>query len=91
MSIGTAECYHCQNCPPGFGLAVPCGSTITSVTSLRCVSCKEGINYSDTHDYSMCKPCDHCNPHQEKTGQCKPEKDETVCGQCQSGYYEEVQ
>ena len=84
------ECRPCPNCPDGHGLSLVCGSTIEDISMMTCVPCVAGVNYSDTHGHSMCIPCRHCDPHQNKTGQCTPKKDDTICGTCNHGYYKEV-
>lgn len=80
----------CSNseCPPGTGLTVSCGTSISPSTPLECVFCVNGVNYSNTHDYSTCKSCRNCGKHQNKKGRCTREEDTTEClGTCIQGFY----
>ena len=75
-------------CPPGYGLNVPCGSSIPFNVSIHCVLCDKGISYSDAHDFSQCKTCTNCDPHEERSGWCGLEKDTIKCLRtCHKGFY----
>ena len=85
-----SEPWHCSNteCPFGLGLNVPCGTTISIDIQIKCVPCVKGVNYSNTHDYSICKSCRSCTKNENKTGKCTLEEDTTEClGTCYKGFY----
>ena len=66
-------------CPLGYGLNVPCGSSIPFNVSIHCVLCDEGVSYSDRHDFSQCKTCTNCDAHEERSGWCSLEEDTIKC------------
>ena len=78
------ECWDCSECPTGLGLSPQCGSRVTADADIECVSCVEGISYSDEHDVSSCKPCTICDPNEETIRPCTVEKN-AVCGKCKAG------
>ncbi|PFX29734.1 uncharacterized protein LOC111324497 [Stylophora pistillata] len=74
-------------CPPGLGLNVHCGTSIPFSMPIKCVSCVEGVNFSDT-THSTCKGCKICGKNEKKTGKCTLEEDTTNCsGICYKGFY----
>ena len=85
-----SEIWKCSNteCPPGAGLTVQCGTSISIHIPIKCVPCVKGLNYSNTHDHSTCKNCMNCTKNENKTGECIPEEDTTEClGTCYKGFY----
>lgn len=80
--------WKCSECPFGYGLSVPCGTSVPFNVSIECVPCVLGVSYSDRHDYSSCKPCKSCSNHEKRSGQCTVEEDTTRCLKtCDKGYY----
>lgn len=75
-------------CPTGHGSTVPCATSVSISTPIMCVPCTSGVNFSDTDDYTTCKSCRNCDKNEEKSGECTPESDTTVClGTCHKGFY----
>lgn len=82
--------WKCSNteCPPGSGLTVQCGTSISIHVQIKCVPCVKGVNYSNTHDHSTCKSCRNCTKNENKIGKCTLEEDTTEClGTCYKGFY----
>ncbi|XP_044181019.1 uncharacterized protein LOC114975737 isoform X2 [Acropora millepora] len=80
--------WQCPSCNPGDGLSVKCGTSVSIHVSIECKPCKPNVTYSDTDDYSTCKPCQHCKEHENMTGFCSVIKDTTKCfSSCVKGYY----
>lgn len=80
--------WKCSECPFGSGLSVLCGTSVPLNVSIECEPCVLGVSYSDTHDYSSCKPCKSCSDHEKRSGQCTQEEDTTRCLKtCDKGYY----
>ena len=75
-------------CHPGSGLSFPCGTRIPFKESIECVFCVKGVNFSDTNDYSQCKSCRKCSPHEQSSGHCTTTEDTTRClKMCEKGFY----
>ena len=75
-------------CPPGNGFSVKCGTSVSINKSIECKECTPNVTYSDTDDYSTCKPCRRCKDHEKRTGLCSVDKDTTKClGSCEKGFY----
>ena len=75
-------------CHPGSGLSFPCGGSIPFSESIECVYCVKGVNYSETNDYSQCKSCRKCSPHEKSSGHCTTTEDTTRCLKiCDEGFY----
>ena len=75
-------------CHPGSGLSFPCGGSIPFRESIECVYCIKGVNYSETNDYSQCKSCRKCSPHEKSSGHCTTTEDTTRCLKiCDKGFY----
>ena len=75
-------------CPIGHGATVPCASSVSISTPIKCIPCIGGVNFSDSHDYTTCKSCQNCDKHEKKSGECTPESDTTKClGTCHKGFY----
>ena len=82
--------WNCKGieCHPAFGLNVHCGTSIPISMKIKCVHCVEGVNFSETNDYSTCKRCMMCGKHEKKTGNCTLEEDTTFCLRvCHKGFY----
>ena len=82
--------WNCKGteCHPGLGLNVHCGTSIPFSIKIKCDPCEEGVNFSETNDYSTCKRCMMCGKHEKKTGNCTLEEDTTVCLRvCHKGFY----
>ena len=77
-----------SECHPGSGLSFPCGTRIPFSESIECLNCVEGVNFSDTNDYSQCKSCRKCSPHEKSSGHCTTTEDTTRClKMCDKGFY----
>ncbi|CAH3041838.1 unnamed protein product, partial [Porites lobata] len=77
-----------SECHPGSGLSFPCGVSIPFSESIECVYCVKGANYSETNDYSQCKSCRKCSPHEKSSGHCTTTEDTTRCLKiCNKGFY----
>uniref|UniRef100_A0A8B9EKC0 Tumor necrosis factor receptor superfamily member 16 n=1 Tax=Anser cygnoides TaxID=8845 RepID=A0A8B9EKC0_ANSCY len=77
------EC--CASCPPGFGVAVPCGRANT-----QCEPCAE----SEYRTFSAvssavepCRPCTPCAPSQPLAQPCTAARDALCAGRCARGHY----
>ena len=60
-------------------MSIPCGTSVAFGVSINCVYCVKGVNYSDTSDYSQCKSCRRCSPHQKLSGNCTTTEDASSC------------
>ena len=77
-----------SECHPGSGLSFLCGTRIPFSESIECVYCVKGVNFSDTNDYSQCKSCRKCSPHEKSSGHCTTTEDTTRCLKiCDKGFY----
>ena len=77
-----------SECHPGSGLSFPCGVSIPFSESIECVYCVKGVNFSHTIDYSQCKSCRKCSPHEKSSGHCTTTEDTTRClKMCDKGFY----
>ena len=75
-------------CPIGHGATVPCASSVSISTPIKCIPCIGGVNFSHSHDHTTCKSCQNCDKHEKKSGECTPESDTTKClGKCHKGFY----
>ena len=75
-------------CHPGSGMNIPCGTSVAIGTPIECVYCVKGVNYSDTNDYSQCKSCRDCSPHEKSSGNCTTTEDASRCLEiCRKGFY----
>ena len=75
-------------CPIGHGATVPCASSVSISTPIKCIPCIGGVNFSHSHDHTTCKSCQNCDKHEKKSGECTPESDTTKClGTCHKGFY----
>ena len=74
-------------CRPGWGMNIPCGTSVSFLAKL-CVNCVQGVSYSDTYDYSQCKSCRNCSPHEKSSGNCTTTEDASICSKiCIKGFY----
>uniref|UniRef100_A0ABM5GMH4 Tumor necrosis factor receptor superfamily member 16-like isoform X1 n=1 Tax=Pogona vitticeps TaxID=103695 RepID=A0ABM5GMH4_9SAUR len=73
----------CQLCPPGYGVAVPCGATNT-----KCEPCQKNVKFSSISSATEpCHPCSACPGHAPMLDACTPTHD-TVCATlCPRGHY----
>ena len=66
---------------------IPCGTSVSYWTKL-CVNCVQGMNYSDTYEYSQCKSCRNCSSHEKVSGNCTTTEDASSCLEiCSKGFY----
>ena len=80
--------WPCPKCPLGSGLSILCGTSVARGTSINCDNCVKGVNYSDTYDYSQCKSCRKCFPHEKSSGNCNTTEDASSCLEiCSKGFY----
>ena len=88
MNVTHSVIWKCLECHPGRGLSIPCGTSVAFGVSINCVYCVKGVNYSDTSDYSQCKSCRRCSPHQKLSGNCTTTEDASSClKKCYKGFY----
>lgn len=67
---------------------IPCGTSVAIGTPIECVYCVKGVNYSNTNDYSQCKSCRDCSPHEKSSGNCTTTEDASRCLEiCRKGFY----
>ena len=87
---GNRTCMDCSlfSCPPGQGLTVKCGDTITPQTPILCKSCVLGETYSDANEPGSCKDCMNCGKYRETKKACTLNS-KAVCGKCVTGAYPE--
>ena len=82
-------CVDCPVCPPGFGVTIPCGSSVpvSYNVSVACKPCVAG-EYSDSLSSERCKPCSNCLPDELVVTSCSDISD-TCCSstRCPKGYY----
>lgn len=75
------EC--CASCPPGFGVAVPCGRTNT-----QCEPCAENQTFSAVSSaLEPCRPCTPCAPSQPLAQPCTATHDTLCAPRCARGHF----
>ncbi|XP_068724791.1 tumor necrosis factor receptor superfamily member 16-like isoform X2 [Montipora capricornis] len=80
------DCWRCPECQEGLGSSVACGTNVTNDTSIHCVECVSGVNFSDSNGIEQCQPCGLCDgKHERLVAECTPEMN--VLCECQDGYY----
>ncbi|XP_068724865.1 uncharacterized protein [Montipora capricornis] len=80
------DCWQCTECQEGLGSSVACGTNVTYGTSIHCVECVSGVNFSDSNGIEQCQPCGLCDgKHERLVAECTPEMN-VIC-ECQDGYY----
>ncbi|XP_044280910.1 tumor necrosis factor receptor superfamily member 16-like [Varanus komodoensis] len=79
----TAAGECCHLCPPGYGVAVPCGSSNT-----QCEPCQEGVMFSAVASATeACRPCTVCPGHVHTQEACAPARDRVCASGCPQGQY----
>lgn len=72
----------CSLCPPGHGVAVPCGDLDTV-----CEPCRENSTFSDVSSAAArCQPCSGCQGAMQSVESACTAKQDTLC-RCPNGYY----
>ena len=90
MNVTHSVIWKCSviECHPGSGMSIPCGTSVAFGMSINCVNCVKGVNYSDTYDYSQCKSCRNCSPHEKSSGNCTTTEDASSCLEiCSKGFF----
>ncbi|KAH0627680.1 hypothetical protein JD844_003776, partial [Phrynosoma platyrhinos] len=73
----------CEHCPPGYGAAIPCGSTNT-----KCEPCQESVTFSSTNSATEpCWPCSTCPSHVAVLEACTAARDTVCATSCPRGHY----
>ncbi|XP_028606130.2 tumor necrosis factor receptor superfamily member 16-like isoform X1 [Podarcis muralis] len=73
----------CDLCPPGFGVATPCGSANT-----KCEPCQGSVTFSSVASATEpCQPCSVCPGHALLLDACTPAHDTVCTASCPRGHY----
>ncbi|KAJ7322074.1 hypothetical protein JRQ81_018361 [Phrynocephalus forsythii] len=73
----------CDPCPPGYGVAIPCGATNTV-----CEPCPKNVMFSSTSSATEpCRPCSSCPGHAPMLDACTPTHDTVCAAVCPRGHF----